>query len=479
MELGGGFNHLISPNQDDLSKNTAEFISWWSPGQYLVPYFFKLIFSTNTGQASALTITLCQLLGLAGFYTCFKKLGFSSFVSALSILFIACQQFFVVPYVFYNGGEVLLFAFLGWFLYGCIVIEKPGLKLFIFVLLAGWLGFFCKSSIMWVYGAGLLFLWIRLSSRQNALRQWMKNGVWVAIPAVLSFIAIWAFYLSKGESPASYSFGSKLTLTAFGFPLASPLLAGFSVDDLLHGLIYHTDTPLLTDVQSVIVLLILALLSLWLIIALLRKIPGQNYKLLIKIFYIVSVLFFSYVYFRRMPISYEARHFRIIELIIVPGIIYLVTKLKPAYRYAFGLIWVAIGITSIYYVAKGYSYNKNKSAHGISGFAQQEIDQKALNQVMALDRQNTNATFVFIGSLPGLEIQHNRIITLQPIDNDLQIDFDDYEQLGYGGQLYIILPESYNGPKEKMILKSFPGYKGWYASMLSDGFVMYQANQKR
>src|ERR1700755_1537956 len=77
MEMGHGFNLMITPSQDDFSKDTSEFLTWWSPGQYLIPYAFKLMFGLNTGQASAVTITLCQLLGLAGFYSLFKRLGFT------------------------------------------------------------------------------------------------------------------------------------------------------------------------------------------------------------------------------------------------------------------------------------------------------------------------------------------------------------------------------------------------------------------
>ncbi len=94
---------------------------------------------------------------------------------------------------------------------------------------------------------------------------------------------------------------------------------------------------------------------------------------------------------------------------------------------------------------------------------------------MAIDRQQKNATFVFVNKDIGLEITHNRILNLEPIGDDLKIDFDDYEFDGHAGPLYIILPDSYAGPKEKFILKSFPNYKGWYGSMLSDKYVMYQA----
>jgi hypothetical protein len=390
-------------------------------------------------------------------------------------LFIACQQFFVVPYVFYNGGEILFFAFTGWFLYGCTAFKTTNWKLLLFVLFAGWIGFICKSSVMWVYAAGLLFLWLRLSLSQKKLSDRIRNGVWIAIPAMIAVSTIYIFFLSKGQNPASASAGLKLGWKTFGFPLASPLLSGFSIDDLSHGLIYHTGKPLFAGYIAITILILLAALSICLVLRLIRKIPNENYRLLIIVFYSVSVLFFSYAYLRQMTISYEARHFRVIGLIVIPGTIYLFSQLKVPYRVVFGLIWVGIALTSVLYLAKGYTFNKNKSAHGVSGIAQEFIDQPSLDKIMAIDKRETNATFVFISKDIGLEITHNRVLNLEPIGDDLKIDFDDYEHDGHAGPLYIILPDSYAGPKEKFILKSFPDYKGWYASMLSNKYVMYQA----
>jgi hypothetical protein len=95
MNLGGHFNVLTTPDQDDISKSYSEFITWWSPGQYLVPWFFKLTAGLNTGQAMAVTVALCQLCGLAGFYCFFKKIGFTPFIAAVSLVFIVCQLAFL------------------------------------------------------------------------------------------------------------------------------------------------------------------------------------------------------------------------------------------------------------------------------------------------------------------------------------------------------------------------------------------------
>jgi hypothetical protein len=474
MSLGGDFNVFTSPDQSDISRNYNEFLTWWSPGQYLIPGFFKIITNMNLGRAIAITVTIAQLFGLAGFYCFFKKIGFTPVISAVSIVFIVCQQAFVVPYVFYNGGEVLLFAFEGWFLYGCTALQKPGVKLILFVLLSGWIGFFLKSSFIWIYVAGLCYLWIRPSLNYQGVWEWIKKGVWIAIPAAVSLACIYIFFLSKGQNPASASNGLKLTFQTLGFPLASPILSGFSVDDLVHGLIYHTGNPIFNPDWAILVLILLALLSLVLIINLIRFVPNKNYRMALFVFYSISLLFFGVAYLKQLNISYEARHFRILGLLITPGVIYLISRFKQAYKFIFAFLFIGIALTSTIYVVKGYQIN-SRNSRGITGLAQPNIDQPSLNYVMKLDRENRNAVFAFVGDDIGLEIANNRIITLQPIGEDLKIDMDDYRYEGHAGPLYIVLPESYNGPKEKMIMKSFPGYKGFTLSMLSDKYVLYSA----
>ncbi|HWZ16299.1 MAG TPA: hypothetical protein VNW95_13760 [Mucilaginibacter sp.] len=475
MQFGAPFNTLICPAQSDISQNYSQFLTWWSPGQYLVPYLFKFGSFFNTGEAVAITVTICQVIGLAGFYFFFKKIGFTVFISALSLMFIICQQAFVVPYVFYNGGEILLFAFEGWFLYGCAALKKPGLVLVLFVLFSGWGGFFCKSSFLWTYVAGLCCLWLRLSSNGPGIVNRIKTALWLSVPGAISLAGIYIFFLSKGDSPASVSHGLKFTLQTVGFPMASPILSGFSVDDMLHGLIFHTGQPIFDPAWSIVILVAVAVLNLLLIVGIIRYVPNENYRLFILVFYVAAILFFGLTYLRQLTISYEARHFRILGILIVPGIFYWVSRIKVAYQLFFTLICTGIAVTSFCYLVKGYQHNKTSTAKGITGLSQSRIDQPSLNYIMKLDRENRDAVFVFIGDDTGLEIMHNRIITLQPIGADLKIDADDYRYEGHAGLLYIVLPESYNGPREKMIMRSFPGYKGFNESMLSGNYVLYSA----
>ncbi len=175
MEQGNLFNLLLIPNPENIAKSHTEFLSWWSPGQYLFPYLFKSLLKVDTGHAISLTVAICNLLGLAGFYKLFKQLGFTQWIATISIAFIASQLFFIMPFVYYLGGEVLLFAFMGWFLYGCFSFKKITWQLLVFVFLGLLLGFLSKSSVLWMYAAGITCLWINSSVEETNGLQTVTN----------------------------------------------------------------------------------------------------------------------------------------------------------------------------------------------------------------------------------------------------------------------------------------------------------------
>ncbi|WP_374948791.1 hypothetical protein [Mucilaginibacter sp.] len=479
MEMGSGFNLLTRPEHENLAKNTSEFLTWWSPGQYLIPYFFKFTLHLNTGQAAAVTTALCQLSGLAGLYMFFRKAGFSALISALSLLFIICQQAFYNPYIFYNGGEVLLFAFFGWYLYGCFVINKPGVSLVLFVVFAGWIGFICKSSFMWMYAAGLMFIWVRMASGETKFIQWIKKGLWPGIPAVIAVTAIYFFYLSKGANPSSEAGNLNFSSETFTFPLASPILSGFSADDLAGGLIYHNDVPVFSHSAAIMVLTILAIVSVLLIRAILIYVPKKDYIMMLIIFYAISVLFFTYTYLRGMAISLEARHFRLIGLLVVPGMIYVIGRLKRPYHVVLMLASLIILSFSLVFYNNSYIQLKTEDPHGKSGIAQQFIDREAMDYLARLDDTNRNALFVFTSPDLGLDIKHNRIITLQPLNDDIRINFDQYVHKGHAGPLFILLPSRYIGVRASIFIKCFPGYKAFSLKEISEDYVLYYSNTYR
>jgi hypothetical protein len=439
MEQGHAFNLIPSPNPDNIAVDSTDFLSWWSPGQYLLPYFFKTLLWLNTGKAVSVTVTVCSLLGLAGYYRLFIRLGFSNWLSAISIAFIASQSYFILPFIFYPGGEVLLFAFGGWFLYGCFGIKQINWQALAFIFLAGIAGFVAKSSSLWIYAAGIACVWINLSSNKKDIKYWLRNGVLLAIPAAVALAIIYFFYLSKGVNPSSPGGTWLVKPETFSFPLSSPLLSGLSIDELFNGLIYHADTAMLSYNWSIVILALLAFGSLFFVNSVLRHAPNRDYALALTIVYIAGTLFFSYLYVRQADVSFEGRHFRIIGMLAIPGIVYFAGKSKIS-RVAFGIACLAFIWWEISYFKIEYKANM-ASGHGASGLSQQAYDQATLDELTRLDTQHPHAA-LFVTTAPDLaiEIQKNRVLILDMEDMTPGY-LKTLKYLGKAGNIYMLMPQ--------------------------------------
>ena len=474
MQQGHPFNLLLSPNPDNIALDDADFLSWWSPGQYLMPYFLKTILWLNTGKAVALTVSLCSVLGLAGYYQLFKRLGFTPWISAISMAFIASQNFFILPHIFYTGGETLLFAFAGWFLYGCFGVNKLNWQALLFVLCAGLVGFFAKSSALWMYAAGVACIWINVSFGQKDILKWVKNGVLLAIPFISAIAIIYLFYLSKGQNPSNAGGPLLIKPETFSFPLASPLLAGLSLDELFNGFIYHPDGAMFSYQWTTVILIVIALSALALVIAVYRYVPERRYAIALIAFYVIGNVFFTYLYLKQAAVSFEGRHYRIIGLLAIPGIVYLVSKAKIS-RIAFGIVWIAFICWEFKTFKTEFNYNRHAS-HGISGLSQQAYVQSTLDELSALDAQHPNqAIFVIPSPDIAIELPHNRIITLDIEDMTSQ-EFAELKYAGNGGIIYILMPVSYekNGTA-KGICKSFVNYHHFEVKPLDKDYRLYTA----
>jgi hypothetical protein len=471
MNAGGPFNCVSAVNQGDISQSHNDFLAWWSPGQYMVPWLAEKASGLNLGKSIALVVFAANVSGLAGLYFFFRKTGFSTTVVLLSLLFIVCQRQFVIPGVYYNGGEIMLFSFYGWFLYGCLTFSKTGIRQVLFIIAAGFFGFFLKSSFLWMYAAGLLFM---------VLHTWRQHNIWtdvknkvlcMALPAALVVGTIYSTYISRGESPGTVAAGLKLSLLAFCYPTAMPVLAGFSIDDMLHGIADRVDPQRLPETYTAPILAAGALLSVLLVWAILRTSKNRNYNLLLLCFFGVSVIFFVVSYLRQMDISMETRHYRVISILIVPGFITLIGRAGRPLRYIAAGLCLLIAASSFMFLYNG-TFNNNRASKALTGITQPNIDQRSLNQLIRLDGTKTKLIFVLTGDDIGLELTHHRIVPLQPIPDDLKIDMGDYRYYGHSDPLYVVLPKEYAGPREAIIKSAFPGYHIFNKSVLSPNYYL-------
>lgn len=462
------WNTYITPDPLSIANNHYEFLAWWSPGQYMVPYFFKLLFQLNTAHAVTVTLIVCNILGVTGFYKLFTRLGFSKWVSAITVAFVACQLFYINSFVYFLGGEPLLFAFLGWFLYGCFGVKAINWQALLFVFLGGLIGFFAKSSVLWMFAAAVGCIWINVGINETTntgktwynkatLWIWLKNGLLLAIPFVAALAVIYMGYLSKGDNPTSDT-GPLLVLPeTFGYPLAAPILSGFSVDELVDGLIYHPEAAKVSYPVAIGMIVLFALACIAFVAFIGKLSPNKKYPVVLILFYVLGTAFFSYMYIRQATISYEGRHFRMIAMIFMPGFVRLLMKSRVT-RIAFFAVWIGYAYLGFNSFRTQYVANRETAKGRQTGFVQQVYDQATVDEVEKLDSLHHNdAIFVFNGPDIAMEVKNNRTIV---VDDDMnETVFANLKYRGKAGTIYIVTPTRYikNG-KLAVLTKSFADY---------------------
>jgi hypothetical protein len=92
MRRGSPFNYFVMPDQTDIARDTASFMTWWSPGQYWVPGILELA-GFSLGHAIVLVVGIASGIGLTGWFYLYRAFGFSDRSIALSLLIISFSRF--------------------------------------------------------------------------------------------------------------------------------------------------------------------------------------------------------------------------------------------------------------------------------------------------------------------------------------------------------------------------------------------------
>src|SRR5262249_40062052 len=116
MLEGGAFNSITVADPTNIANDAAIFLTFSSPGQYLVPGIFIWL-GTSYGLALSLTALIATLVGVGGWIQIARNLAMSSFVLFVFGLGLSTFVYVTLPFRLYHGGELLLFAAAPWSLY--------------------------------------------------------------------------------------------------------------------------------------------------------------------------------------------------------------------------------------------------------------------------------------------------------------------------------------------------------------------------
>lgn len=479
MQNGAEFNCYKLPDpRNILVDNGLQFLTAWTPAQYLVPGLFIWLLHFKVGTALLLTVVLCSVLGLIGFYKLYLLLGFSKLVASVSLLLIAFQRYFSVQFTIYSGGEMVLFAGLPWIIIGFIRRRKLLFPDIVLLVLFSIFGFILKASFLISLVSLCLFLLLAkvFLNEEGQLKPVGLRSVFskkkliysfkLVVVFICTYFLIYFFFLSKGFNPSG-SGQIRSDLFGFLFPLSSAIASCFSIDDFVNKMVsfpgYATFSTATTSIDPVFVYLPLAILNLFSIFYLLKKSPSGIFTLLFISCNIVFILYFINMYNHIChgggSWSYVMRYFRMLGLLFMPLVVhafFTLNKLKQAVVVLFVAVLSLYGISSFIHRR---AFMRDNMSLGREYFYM-DIDRPVLDYIHATDDSLVTGNNIFYLTSPEmvLEIKHNRVIPVHA-------DFNPLEKLAatryYGkvDRLYLVLPKKFelNG-KAKAIENSFVAY---------------------
>lgn len=468
MFAGGAFNSITTPDPANIANDIVTFLTWWSPGQYLVPGIFIWL-GTSYGLALSLTTLVATLIGVAGWIRVARGFAVSSFVLFVFVLGLTTFPYVTQRFLAYWGGELLLFAVAPWSLYVMRwSVNKPPILCFTISLLSAALLFFAKLTGLIVFATNVMAISLftlisqrRLSS--SIILMWVASGI-----TVLCFMIFWVARGPVGEwSTASFSW----------FPIrVSMAAAAFSG---IYGLGLFLSHPWMQiNPQWTIELLgpVGLLLMMWAWYRL-RHTPYRDMAVLLLltiVIYAITVAI-NLQYLRGVG-SIEDRHFRYAGILFFLLLLTAVDQWRAplAKSLACGVV-IVLGLYGLRNYAT-FAHGQMRAGHyesttGIS----QEISPAALNYMRseATKHNFQRPIAVILAPAAAISLPRFRII-VTGADWEQQL-LASRRWAGRAERIFVVLPEEavLSGEAEA-ILRSFADYdfSSW-TRMKVDGMIIY------
>jgi hypothetical protein len=481
MLHGGAFNTFTEPDAADIARDAQHFLSWWSPGQYLVPGSFVLL-GANYGVALSLTALIATLFGVAGWIQVSRSFAASSFVISMIVLGLSTFSYTTFQFRTYHGGELLLFAVAPWSLYAMRwAVNKPPMLCFTISLVSATILFFAKLTgiVVFATNVGALSLLALVSQRRlstSIIAMWLASTV--------GAICFSMFWLARGSVPAS---GSAFTFRWFPIwvSITGATFSGLSIVDFLGWFLGHPRIEivsgerimkLLTYVLGPFGLLLMA----WVWLRLRRTQYRDMAIVLLTVVFLYTIAIAA-MYLRGAWVSFEDRNFRYAGILFFLLLLVFIDQWPARHVLsAKSLAWIVVIVLGLYglkaSVTATYAQMRIGYYDPMTGISQDILSPGILEYMRSeTTQQNFQSPVAVIPSasaaisLPRFRIIYfpGQYLTLEKIR--------EQKWAGRAEKIFVVVQQEMllNG-KAEAILTSFTGYDiGSWKQKRLDGLIIY------
>lgn len=305
--LLGAANSLITPNPANIAQDKAEFLTFWSPGQYLIPGAISLM-GVPLGIAMTLTVGLSMLACLIGWATVVRAFISRTSVTLLITVLISSFRYSTRAFGDYHGGEILLQALTPWLL--LTAYRVPEMNAIPAALLAAGVvccAFLAKETGLIVVAAALGAGSLVSLAFGRRITHGMIGG---ALGALAALAIVYIAFLSRGPTVLSGDASWSLPLKNIAFASLAPWVVGISWPELMSNLFFPTRSQIYLPTALLVLLVPPAILMAGLVLFWRPQTTNEKkFRLFSLWFYALVAAVFILLYIHG-PLTLEDRYFR-------------------------------------------------------------------------------------------------------------------------------------------------------------------------
>jgi hypothetical protein len=482
MEKGSRWNSSFEPDPTNIAEDRQNFMTWWSPGQYLAVGPLHRI-GLSWGVSIATATLLCSLSGMFGYWRLYASLGFAETTSAWAAAILSVVWHVTRNYGEFPGGELPLFAVSPWLLWFIFRLRPVGLTSVIPFAAVYVVGAMTKLSFCVTAAAALAGVCSAEFSDAPGGRRLLALGAKAAAIVGAAHLLLWVVFLRHGATPANIGAHGQPWWYVLPAVLALPWGSVFGLGSLLWRIFLFPGDAIFgspTSLAPILWIFVVGFTAVGWALVRRTQLP-RHYKPLLGGMAATYVLVLGILITAGAPISLEDRQFFPVGALLLPAIVELAWSGAPvalSWLARFGLTFAcAYGVAALVIHARQLSLTANV---GRAGITQQIISPQALAVLHELDDAappGHSGTLVYVPS-PEISFEIRRARVLSTFD--LSLSPEELRGITRHGRVPLLVvlsnPVLRAGGREEIVKRSFADYSpsGWKRRDVGEWTFDYQ-----
>ncbi len=479
------FHHVLKLAYHNIAENRSFFMSYFSPGHYLLPHLLSSTLNITLSTAAILTNYLCFVAGIAGFYRIYKHFDTDAWAIGFSLLVISLQLYTLEYYYTYSTADIYLFAYLPWlFLW---FLKQETFRWFHFPLLvaAYLLGFLLKTSFL-LLALPLAFVvptYTALCEEKNDRLSAIKTIAGNLLSYISAFALCHYFFNRHGEH-SGYANEVSFFFIDIALTVSGPLVSAFSFDKLIDLILNERLHETRVEGALQYFYWLTFALSLWLLYRYATRARTSRYHF-IWLSYSLSVIGLTYILqLTNSGIDTNSRIYFLSGFLLLPQLADWIMQ-YPRWAKITTLIFITtIILSGIYKIVQKktdiyYQYPQGP----VTGFKYEYLqnDRSLLPQLRSLDSISSGFNNVIIVPTfgPSLEVKNLRAVTYYERWNLEWWLAQEPEYHGTVDNFYIVSYKHLSAETLPLYLSKFTDYSGYEKVTETGSFNIFRLIPKK